>query len=69
MDKNVVTLENITYLVKPLVEKCKVKEIYLVRMRGEKPTRAAIWTALLDSMPHCQPLMLASKFDLIKQWD
>ena len=29
MDKNVVTLENITYLVKPLVEKYKVKEIYL----------------------------------------
>lgn len=29
MDKNVVTLENITYLVKPLAEKYKVKEIYL----------------------------------------
>ena len=29
MDKNVVTLENITYLVKPLAEKYQVKEIYL----------------------------------------
>ena len=46
MDKNVVTLENITYLVKPLAEKYKVKEIYLVRMRGEKLTRAAIWISL-----------------------
>ena len=29
MDKNVVILENITYLVRPLAEKYKVKEIYL----------------------------------------
>ena len=29
MDKNVVTLENITNIVKPLAEKYKVKEIYL----------------------------------------
>ena len=29
MDKNVVTLENISYLVRPLAEKYKVKEIYL----------------------------------------
>ena len=29
MDKNVVTLEKITYLVKPLAEKYQVKEIYL----------------------------------------
>ena len=43
MDKNVVTLENITYLVKPLAEKYRVKEIYLVRMHEVKLMRVATW--------------------------
>ncbi|SHJ04531.1 hypothetical protein SAMN02745671_02503 [Anaerovibrio lipolyticus DSM 3074] len=47
MDKNVVTLENKTYLVKPLVAKSKVKEIYLVRMREGKLMIVAIWIFLL----------------------